>query len=86
MAYPGGIHWTGAFLEISVVIADDHHIVRQSLRALIEKAGDIEVVAEAADGRVMSYSFRTELSVLRSEEDMPSLARFGLLLLRRGLF
>jgi DNA-binding NarL/FixJ family response regulator len=36
---------------IRVVIADDHHLVRQGLRALLEKAGDIEVVAEAADGQ-----------------------------------
>ncbi len=36
---------------IRVVIADDHHLVRQGLRALLEKAGDIEVVGEAADGQ-----------------------------------
>jgi DNA-binding NarL/FixJ family response regulator len=35
---------------IRVVLADDHHLVRQALRALLEKAGDIEVVGEAADG------------------------------------
>jgi len=33
-----------------VMIADDHQIVRQGLRALLEKAGHI-VVAEAANGR-----------------------------------
>ena len=31
-----------------VMLLDDHHIVREGLRALLEKAGDIEVVAEAA--------------------------------------
>jgi DNA-binding NarL/FixJ family response regulator len=36
---------------IRVIIADDHHLVRQGIRALLEKAGDIEVVAEAADGQ-----------------------------------
>src|SRR5512136_1721020 len=36
---------------IRTIIADDHHLVRQGLRALLEKAGDIEVVAEAADGQ-----------------------------------
>lgn len=35
---------------IRVVIADDHHLVRQGLRALLEKAGDILVVGEASDG------------------------------------
>jgi DNA-binding NarL/FixJ family response regulator len=36
---------------IRVVVADDHHLVRQGIRALLEKAGDIEVVGEAADGQ-----------------------------------
>lgn len=36
---------------IRVVVADDHHLVRQGIRALLEKPGDIEVVAEAADGQ-----------------------------------
>ena len=35
---------------IRTVIADDHHLVRQGISALLEKAGDIEVVGEAADG------------------------------------
>jgi DNA-binding NarL/FixJ family response regulator len=35
---------------IRVIIADDHHLVRQGIRALLEKASDIEVVGEAADG------------------------------------
>jgi DNA-binding NarL/FixJ family response regulator len=33
-----------------VVLADDHHLVRTGLRTLLEKADDIEVVGEAADG------------------------------------
>lgn len=36
---------------IRVVIADDHHLVREGIRALLEKAGDITVVGEAGDGR-----------------------------------
>jgi DNA-binding NarL/FixJ family response regulator len=36
---------------IRVVVADDHHLVRQGILALLEKAEDIEVVGEAADGR-----------------------------------
>lgn len=34
-----------------VVIADDHTIVRQGLRALLQGVKEIEVVGEAADGR-----------------------------------
>ncbi len=35
---------------IRVAVADDHHLVRAGIRALLEKAGDIEVVGEAVDG------------------------------------
>ena len=35
---------------IRVVLAEDHHLVRQGLRSLLEGAEDIEVVGEAADG------------------------------------
>src|SRR5438132_13836980 len=33
----------------SIVLADDHHVVRQGLRALLEAAPDLVVVGEAAD-------------------------------------
>ena len=36
---------------IRILLADDHAIVRDGLRALIEKQSDMVVVAEAADGR-----------------------------------
>jgi DNA-binding NarL/FixJ family response regulator len=36
--------------KIRVLLADDHRIVRQGVRQLLESAKDIEVVAEAADG------------------------------------
>jgi two-component system invasion response regulator UvrY len=36
---------------IKVLLADDHKIVRDGLRRIVEDAGDMEVIAEAADGR-----------------------------------
>ncbi len=36
---------------IRVILADDHHLVRQGIRALLEKVGDIQVIAEAEDGQ-----------------------------------
>jgi two-component system invasion response regulator UvrY len=36
---------------IRVLLADDHIIVRGGLRRILEESGDMEVVAEAADGR-----------------------------------
>jgi DNA-binding NarL/FixJ family response regulator len=36
--------------KIRVLLADDHRIVRQGIRQLLESAKDIEVIAEAGDG------------------------------------
>ena len=36
--------------SIRVLLADDHKIVRAGIRAILEQAGDIEVIAEAEDG------------------------------------
>lgn len=38
-------------LKISVVIAEDHTVVREGLRAILHSAGDMEVVGEAENGR-----------------------------------
>jgi two-component system response regulator NreC len=37
-------------LKISVVLADDHHVIRQSLKVLLETQGNVAVVAEAGNG------------------------------------
>jgi DNA-binding NarL/FixJ family response regulator len=36
---------------IKVMLAEDHHIVREGLRGLLEKQSDMEVVGEARNGR-----------------------------------
>ena len=38
-------------MSIKILLADDHRIMREGLRYLIEKEADLKVVAEAADGR-----------------------------------
>jgi two-component system response regulator NreC len=38
-------------MAIRILLADDHAVVRDGLRALIEKQPDMAVVAEAGDGR-----------------------------------
>lgn len=35
---------------VRVIVADDHHLVRQGIRMLLEKAEDIEVIGEAENG------------------------------------
>ena len=36
---------------IRVIIAEDHNLVREGIRALLEKSGEVQVVAEAATGQ-----------------------------------
>lgn len=36
---------------IRVIVADDHNLVREGICALLEKAGEYEIVGEAEDGR-----------------------------------
>jgi two-component system response regulator NreC len=38
-------------MPIRILLADDHAVVRDGVRALLEKQSDMAVVAEAADGR-----------------------------------
>lgn len=41
--------------QIRVLIADDHHMVRNGLKSLIEEQDDLLVVAEATNGREAIY-------------------------------
>lgn len=36
---------------IKIILADDHHIVRKGLKALLSSEPDLEIIGEAADGR-----------------------------------
>jgi two-component system NarL family response regulator len=37
-------------MSIRLILVDDHRMLREALREILEKAGDIELVAEADDG------------------------------------
>ena len=39
-------------MSIKVLIADDHQIIREGLRVMLEKEHDIKIVGEAEDGRM----------------------------------
>ena len=45
---------------IRILLADDHTVVRDGLRALLERESDMTVVAEAADGRESVRMAETE--------------------------
>jgi two-component system response regulator NreC len=48
-------------MPVRIVIVDDHRIVREGLRHLLEKRTDFKVVAEAPDGE-SAVRLATELS------------------------
>ena len=57
---------------IRVILADDHNLVRQGIRSLLDKAGDIEVVGEASDGQeALRLVARLEPDVLVADVAMP---------------
>lgn len=59
---------------IRVLIADDHALVRDGVRALLATAEDIEVVAEAADGReAVDRAKETSPDVVLLDIAMPGL-------------
>lgn len=59
---------------MKVLIAEDHGVVRQGLRALIEEEPDIEVVGEAEDGlKVVELAKQLSPDVILMDITMPNL-------------
>jgi DNA-binding NarL/FixJ family response regulator len=60
--------------KITVLLADDHIVVREGLRMLVETEGDIEVVGEAKTGReAVDMTLRLRPSVVVMDIAMPLL-------------
>lgn len=74
-------------MSIRVLVADDHTLVRDGIRALLATAGDIELVAEAADGReAIERARATAPDVILLDIAMPGLGGLeSVPLLRREL-
>ena len=61
-------------MSISIVLAEDHHVVRQGLRALLAAETDFVVVGEAASGlEVAPLVERVKPDVLVVDFVMPGL-------------
>lgn len=60
---------------IHVVLADDHSVVRKGIREFLEEPGDIQVVAEAADGEeALALTALHRPDVLVLDIQMPKLS------------
>jgi DNA-binding NarL/FixJ family response regulator len=59
---------------VRVIVADDHHLVRQGIGMLLEKADDIEVIGEAEDGlEAVELAERLTPDVVVMDVSMPRL-------------
>ena len=62
-------------MNVTLLLADDHHVVRQGLRALLEAEPDFRVVGEASDGlEVPDLVERLKPNVLVVDLMMPGLS------------
>ena len=69
-----GGHWRGGTRTMIVMLADDHPTFRRGLRALLETESDIQVIAEARDGReTLDMVERLEPDVLVLDMVLPGL-------------
>jgi DNA-binding NarL/FixJ family response regulator len=60
--------------KIRVLLADDHQVVRQGLRALLNSQSDIEVTGEAADGlELLNLVWKLQPNVVISDIAMPNM-------------
>ena len=65
----------GAFTEIiPILITDDHMVVREGLKAMLEAEGDIKVIAEAENGRqAVELALKLRPAVILMDIAMPLL-------------
>ncbi len=63
---------------IRVLIADDNHLMREGLRALLKRAPDIEIVGEARDGHeAVEMAAQLAPDVITMDIKMPYLDGLG---------
>lgn len=61
-------------MEVKIIIADDHSMVREGLKQLLELEGDIKVIGEASDGEdCLKLLQRVVPQILLLDIDMPKI-------------
>jgi DNA-binding NarL/FixJ family response regulator len=59
--------------KIKIIIADDHHLVRQGFKSLLEDLDFVDVIGEASDGKQVLHLLKTgkHADVVVMDVDMP---------------
>ncbi len=58
--------------SIKILIADDHEVVRQGLKVILNEHSDLEIVAEAGNGNeVLKIIQKTKVDIVLLDFDMP---------------
>ncbi len=70
----GGVPAPAARAKIRVLLADDHMLIREGLRSLLQEHDDMETVGEAADGQAaLEMARRLKPDVVLMDINMPRL-------------
>lgn len=73
--------------KIKVMIADDHGIVREGIQKVLDRAGDIELVAQAENGEeVLTILQNIKADVLVMDIEMPGKSGWDILLDVKNLY
>ncbi|MBI3987705.1 MAG: response regulator transcription factor [Lentisphaerae bacterium] len=65
----------GKTVSVRILLADDHRIMREGLRALLESQADLEVVGEASGGReAVELAGKTLPDIVVMDVEMPGLS------------
>ena len=64
----------GNYMSVNILLADDHMMVREGLKQLLEMDDDINVVGEAGDGyECLNYANKTQPDIILLDINMPNL-------------
>lgn len=61
-------------MPVKVILADDHSMIREGLKQLLEITGDVEVIGEAADGiECLNLLKKVKADILLLDINMPNM-------------
>ena len=64
-------------MSVNILLADDHKMIREGLKQLLEMYDDIKVVGEAGDGfECLNLADKTHPDVILLDINMPNLFKY----------